>query len=58
MSVQTTEQIQRLWETFLREQLANTPPEQRQVLEQQFEDRFNELLKGAAATAERRAFST
>jgi hypothetical protein len=48
MSVQTTETIQRLWETFLREQLANTPPEKRQVLEQQFEDRFSELLKGAA----------
>jgi len=47
MSFQTTETIQRLWETFLREQLANMPPEQRQAFEQHFEDRFSDLLKGA-----------
>ncbi|MFM0052534.1 hypothetical protein [Caballeronia grimmiae] len=48
MSFNTTETIQRLWETFLRDQLAALPPEQRQQYEQQFEDRFGELLKGAA----------
>jgi len=48
MSFTTTETIQRLWETFLRDQLAGLPPEQRQQYEQQFEDRFGELLKGAA----------
>lgn len=48
MSYNTTETIQRLWETFLREQLAALPPEQRQQYEQQFEDRFGELLKNAA----------
>lgn len=48
MSFQTTETIQRLWETFLREQLSTMPPEQRQAYEQHFEDRFSELLKGAA----------
>jgi hypothetical protein len=48
MSIQTTETIQRLWETFLREQLANMPPEQRQPFEQQFEDRFSDLLSKAA----------
>ncbi len=48
MSFNTTETIQRLWETFLREQLAAVPPEQRQQYEQQFEDRFGELLKNAA----------
>jgi len=48
MSVKTTETIQRLWETFLREQLGNLPPEQRQNYEQHFETRFSELLKGAA----------
>lgn len=44
MSFQTTETIQRLWETFLREQLGNLPPEQRQTFESQFEERFGELL--------------
>lgn len=48
MSYQTTETIQRLWETFLREQLAALPPAERQLYEQQFEDRFGELLKKAA----------
>jgi hypothetical protein len=48
MSIQTTETIQRLWETFLREQLANIPPEQRQPFEQQFESRFSDLLSKAA----------
>ena len=48
MSFQTTETLQRLMQTFLREQLAALPPEQRQQFEQQFENRFNELLKNAA----------
>ena len=48
MSFQTTETIQRLWETFLRDQLASLPPEERQKYEQQFEDRFGELLRKAA----------
>lgn len=48
MSFNTTETIQRLWETFLREQLAALPPEERQQYEQQFEDRFGDLLKNAA----------
>lgn len=56
MSFQTTETIQRLWETFLRDQLANLPPDQRQQFEQQFEDRFGELLKGAANGAGRDGF--
>ena len=48
MSFQTTETIQRLWETFLRDQLASLAPEQRQQYEQQFEDRFGELLKNSS----------
>ena len=48
MSFQTTETIQRLWETFLRDQLAAMPPAERQKFEQPFEQRFSELLKGAA----------
>ena len=48
MSFQTTETIQRLWETFLRDQLANLSPQERQKFEQPFEQRFGELLKGAA----------
>ena len=48
MRFQTTETIQRLWETFLRDQLAAMPPAERQKFEQPFEQRFSELLKGAA----------
>lgn len=48
MSYQTTETIQRLWNQFLRDQLAAMPPEERRQYEQQFEDRFGELLKNAA----------
>jgi hypothetical protein len=48
MSFNTTETIQRLWETFLRDQLAGLQPEERRQYEQQFEDRFNELLQKAA----------
>ena len=48
MSYQTTETIQRLWATFLQEQLAALPPQERQQYEQQFEDRFGELLQKSA----------
>jgi hypothetical protein len=48
MSFNTTETIQRLWETFLRDQLAGLQPEERRQYEQQFEDRFNDLLQKAA----------
>ncbi len=48
MSYNTTETIQRLWATFLRDQLAGMPPEERKQYEHQLEDRFSELLKGAA----------
>lgn len=56
MSFQTTETIQRLWETFLRDQLASMPPEQRQPFEHQFEERFAELLKEAANAGGRDGF--
>jgi hypothetical protein len=48
MSFQTTETIQRLWETFLREQLSKVPADERQNIETQFEQRFGELLKNAS----------
>jgi hypothetical protein len=48
MSYNTTETIQRLWNQFLRDQLAAMPAEERKQYEQQLEDRFSELLKGAA----------
>lgn len=48
MSFQTTETIQRLWANFLRDQLSSMPPEERQTIEQQLEDRFGELLRDAA----------
>ncbi len=56
MSFQTTETIQRLWETFLREQLGALPPEQRQQFETQFEERFGQLLRDAAGGEGRNGF--
>lgn len=48
MAFESHETIARLWQKFLREELAALPPDQRQKYEQQFEQRFDELLKGAA----------
>lgn len=48
MAYENHETIKRLWQKFLRDQLAAMPPEERQKFEQQFEERFEELLKGAA----------
>jgi hypothetical protein len=48
MASEQHEVISRLWQKFLREQLAELPADQRQKYEQQFEERFDELLKGAA----------
>jgi hypothetical protein len=48
VTIQTTETITRLWQEFLREQLAALPAEQRQQFEQPFEDRFAELIKKGA----------
>lgn len=48
MNFQTTETIQRLWETFLQEQLTNLPPEQRDAAATQLEQRFGELLAKSA----------
>ncbi|MFM2069122.1 MAG: hypothetical protein RLZZ584_4031 [Pseudomonadota bacterium] len=45
MNFQTTETIQRLWETFLQEQLASLPPEQRDGMATQFEERLGELMQ-------------
>jgi hypothetical protein len=56
MSFNTTETIQRLWETFLRDQLAGLAPQERQQFEQQFETRFGELLKGAATEGSQDGF--
>lgn len=48
MAYENHETIKRLWQKFVREQLADIAPEERQKFEQQFEVRFQELLKGAA----------
>jgi len=45
MSFQTHETIQRLWETFLREQLDKLPPGEREGFEVQFEQRLGDLLR-------------
>lgn len=48
MAYDTFETINRLWQKFLRERLAALPPEERHKYEQHFEERLEELLKGAA----------
>jgi hypothetical protein len=48
MAFESHETITRLWQKFLRDELAALPPEQRERYEQLFEQRFEELLKGAA----------
>ena len=48
MTIQHTETLQRLWKRFSRDQLAGIPPEERREFEQQFEDRFAELVQGGA----------
>jgi hypothetical protein len=49
MNIQDTEALQRLWDRFSREQMAAIPPEERRAFEQQFQDRFTELLQSGAA---------
>ncbi|MDR4508924.1 MAG: hypothetical protein MRJ65_11945 [Candidatus Brocadiaceae bacterium] len=49
MEYQTHETIKRLWQKFLTEQLAAMAPEERAKYEQQFEERFEYLIKGASA---------
>jgi hypothetical protein len=48
MAYDNYETISRLWQKFLRDQLADMPPAERQGYEQQFEDRFETLLKNSA----------
>lgn len=48
MAFETNETIKRLWQKFLREQLEAMPPEERIKYEQQFENRFEELLQKSA----------
>ena len=52
MTFQTTETIQRLWETFLQEQMANLPPKERDAMSPQFEQRFGELLGKSGGDAD------
>jgi hypothetical protein len=48
MTIQQTETIQRLWDRFIRDQLANVPPEDRQAYAQQFEERLAGLSEQSA----------
>jgi hypothetical protein len=48
MTIQHTETIQRLWDRFIRDQLASIPFEERRAYEQHFEERFAELVQGSA----------
>ena len=52
MNFQTTETIQRLWETFLQEQMQNLPPEQREGLGTQFEAKLGQLLQKAGGDSD------
>jgi hypothetical protein len=49
MTIQQTETIQRLWDRFIRDQLVNVAPEERQAYAQHFEERFAELSEKVAA---------
>ena len=49
MAYENYETITRLWQRFLREQLAQLPPEERKNLEGEFEKRFGELQQGASS---------
>lgn len=51
MSIQQTETIQRLWDRFIRDQMATIPPEDRRAYEQQFEERFSDLVQKGAGEA-------
>ncbi len=51
MSFQTFETIQRLWETFLREQLDKLPPGEREAYEVQFEQRLGDLMRNTNGAA-------
>ena len=52
MNFQTTETIQRLWETFLRDQLAGMPANERDAAANDFEQRFGELLAKSGGEGE------
>ncbi|MET0091473.1 MAG: hypothetical protein ABW068_15900 [Candidatus Thiodiazotropha sp.] len=48
MGYENYETVTRLWQRFLREQMAQLPPEERKNLEGEFERRFGELQQGAS----------
>jgi hypothetical protein len=48
MAYENHETIKRLWQKFIREQLAEIPPEDRVKYEHLFEERFEDLLKKSA----------
>jgi hypothetical protein len=48
MAYENYETVTRLWQRFLREQLAQLPSEERKGLELEFERRFGELQEGAS----------
>lgn len=51
MAYENYETVTRLWQRFLREQLATLPPEERKNLEQEFESRLGQLQQGASGDA-------
>ncbi|MEN8782115.1 MAG: hypothetical protein ABF292_13520 [Desulfobacterales bacterium] len=52
MAYENHETIKRLWQKFLKEQLAQLPPEERVKYEHQFETRFEDLLRESAGDGE------
>lgn len=52
MAYENHETIKRLWQKFLKEQLAQLPPEERVKYEHQFEARFEDLLRESAGDGE------
>ena len=49
MDYETHETIQRLWQRFVRGELKDMPPEARRRVEQEFEQRFGDLLSASAS---------
>lgn len=48
MAYKNHETIKRLWQKFIRDSLADMPPEERMKYEHKFEERFDDLLKESA----------
>jgi hypothetical protein len=56
MSLKQTETLQQLFSQFMRDSLAGVPPEQRARYQEQFQQRFEDMLRAAADGRQKTAF--